>query len=277
MKESKKNINNNVHLYGYINDVRIKKLDNGKTLIGIDIVTLEQYKSKEGEFKNKRTYHNGVLFPEDKALIKKFTAIAKDCAKNIKNRDVEGFKPETHSISLNGYLSNPDAGSSNVSIIIDEKTLDIDVKQEENEIRNRADFVGNIGAIDIYDDKRFATVRVAHHFRPEGAEKEFETWLNVRVDGDRLYSKNTYDAIVKGEVAKGDFVRLGGQLHNNNFETKDGKKVYGVVLDLTTFQKLEKKEAEAEKVEVKEEPKVEPKKAAPKKAAPKKKAAAPKL
>ena len=74
----------------------------------------------------------------------------------------------------------------------------------------------------------------------------------------------------------GDFIRVSGQMHNNNY-TKGETKVYGMVLDANSTELLYKKgEKVAEKAEQKVEKKAEkkPAKAAeakPKKAASRKK------
>ena len=194
---------------------------------------------------------------------------------------VEGFKPETHTISMDGILVNKsnklgdtDKTYRTLQILGNEASIDLDVKQAENEVRNRAEIVGNIADINLHEDKKFAVVTLMHHYRPEGSEKEYETVVDVRINGDRKFSKEAYEAIVKGELGKGDFVRLGGQLHNNRFENEEGVR-YGVSMDLTSYALLKKSQKQAEKagekVEVKEEKKAA--KAASKKAAPKKEAA----
>ena len=262
MKEStKKNQNNQVHLYGYINGVRMNEYgEEGKkkTAIHLDVCTLEQYRDKNNEFQTKRTYHDVTVFSDDPKVIEQFKAIAADCEKNEANRNVEGFKPETHSISMDGILVNKN-DSRDLQIVASPDSIDLDAKQAQEEVRNSTKLVGNIAKIALHEDKKFAVVTLIHHYRPEGAEKDFETTVDIRVNGDRAFSKKAYEAIVNGELGKGDFVRMGGQLHNNRYETEKGTK-YGVNLDLTSFEMLKKKEAVKE--EVKEAPakKAEPKK-----------------
>lgn len=279
MRESKKNSNNNVHIFGYINDVRMNEMENGKTAINLDVVSLEQYKDKDDKFQTRRTYHDVAIFTEDKKLIEQFQGIGADVEKNRENRSVEGYKPETHTVSMDGILVNKsnklgdtDKTYRTLQILGNEASLDIDVKQDEKEVRNRAELVGNIANIQLYEDKKFAVATLIHHYRPEGSEKEYETSVDVRINGDRRYSKDLYEKIVAGELGKGDFVRMGGQLHNNRFENEDGVR-YGVSIDLTSFEMLKKKQDKAvkeeNKVEVKEEKK--PAKATSKKASPKKK------
>lgn len=262
MKETKKNNNNYVHLYGFINGIRMNEFDkDGKkmTAINLNVSTLETFK-KDDQFVNRRTYHDVSLFTDDKKTIKAFEAVSK----NMENDK----GPQT--ISLDGTLINKE-GTNDVRIIAKEDSIDLNAKQADKEVRNRAELVGNIAAVNVYEDKNFATVSLIHHFRPEGAEKEFETTLQVRIDGDRKFSKDTYEALKNGELGVGDFVKIGGQLHNNNY-IKEEEKVYGVALDLTSAELLHKKgEKKAESVEVKAEAKPAKKAAAKKAEAPAKK------
>ena len=59
-------------------------------------------------------------------------------------------------------------------------------------------------------------------------------------------------------MGEGDFIRVGGQIHNNNFENEKGKR-YGMAMDVTSSTILRKK---AQKEEVKEAPKADVKEAA---------------
>lgn len=264
MKETKKNKNNNVHLYGYINNIRMNEYEReGKkmTAINLDVATLETFK-KGDEFQNRRTYHDVSLFTDDKKTIKMFKDIEKDLAK-------EGAK--AHTISMDGTLVNKE-DSRDMRIIAKEDSIDVDVKQADKEVRNRAELVGNVAAVNVFEDKNFASVNIIHHFRPEGSDKEFETSMQVRVDGDRKFSKDTYEKLKSGEIGVGDFIKVGGQLHNNNYTKEGEEKVYSVALDLTSAEVIRKKgEKKAEGVEKKAEAPKE--KAAPKqKAEPKEKA-----
>lgn len=254
MAETKRKPNNQVHLYGFINDVRINPTESGKTAINLDVVTLEQYKDRQsGEYQSRRTYHDVPMFTEDQKVVDQYKAVQADCKENAANREVEGYKPKNHTVSLDGIAIQK--GEQDIAILAKPENVRLDVKQEENEVRNRADIVGNIGSIDLFEDKGFATMSVAHHYRPEGAKEDSATWLKVRVDAERKYSKPAYEAILNGDLKKGDFVRLGGQLHNNRYTNAQGEKKYSSALDLTSFEKIERKQAEAktEKVEVKED------------------------
>ena len=256
-KEEKKPFlsNNNAHIFGYINDVRMNPTESGRTAINLDVVTLEQYKDKAGDFQTKRSYHDVVSFTDKQETIDKFAAIAADCEANRAGKGVEGFKPTSHTVSLDGILVNrnnsigdTDKYTRTVAILAKEDAIKLDVKQQENEVRNRVDFVGNVASIDLHAEKGFAVVNIANHYRPDPKNKEDkgqETWLEVRIDKNRKYSQGAYEAIEKGDLKVGDFIRIGGQLHNNRFETKQGVN-YKNVLDLTSFAKIERKEAQAQ-------------------------------
>lgn len=273
MKETKKNPNNNIHLYGYINGVRINPLENGRTAVNLDIATVESYKDKDGEFKQKYSHHDAAIFTSDEDTLKKFSAIQADLKANEANKDVEGYKPKSHTVSLDGMLVNrqstfpgSDRGYATLAAVVREDSIDIDAKIAEGEKRNRVDFSANISKVNIYEDRKLALVSMAHNYRPNDSDKEYTTWMDVRVDGKSPFSKAAYEALAKGEVAKGDFVQVGGQLHDNNYDTELGRK-YGNVIDLTSFKVLASKQ---EKTKTKEK-KAEEKKSAVKKAEPKKK------
>lgn len=276
MKESAQNEekkkflpNNNVHLYGFVNDVRMNSTETGRTAIGLDVVTLEQWK-KDGETQTRRTYHDVSMFTDDKAVIDKYAEIAKDVKANAENRGVEGYKPVTHTVSLDGILVNRQSRIGDkeneetvrtVAVLANPDKVVLDRKQQEEEVRNRADLKGNVASVSMHDG--FAVISIANHFNPKDkkADKQ-ETWLEVKVDAGRKLSKEAYQALEKGEIKKGDFIHVGGQLHNNNFDTDAGK-AYKVQLDLTTLTVLKQKQ------DLKEEVKAETKKDTSEKAAPK--------
>ena len=275
MKENvKKNRNNMVHLYGYLNGVRMNELEGGRTAINLDVATIENYKDKEGNAQSRKTYHEVAIFTDDKKVVKAYQKIGKDLEENASNRENAEYKPKTHSISLDGILVNKqntiqgtETQYRTIQILALAENIELDVKQDEKEVRNAAEIVGNVADVKVYQDKKFAVVTVMHHYRPEDSEKDFTTTVDVRINGERKPAKAAYEAVVAGTIKKGDFVRMGGQMHNNRFETEDGVR-YGVNIDLTSYEMLKAKEAE--KVEVKEEKKPA-KKAAAKKATSKKK------
>lgn len=290
MEKTNKNANNNVHLLGFINDVRINPVKDGLMAINLDVVTSEMYRkdrsNPESELQTKRSYHDVAIFTEDAKFIEKFQKIAADLGENRQNRDVEGYKPKTHSVSLDGILVNKentvkgtDATYRTLQILADAKNVSPDVKFEKGEVRNSAMLVGNIADIRMVEDRKLAVVTLIHHYRPKDSEKEFVTTVDVRVNGARKVGAEAYAAIQNGEIGKGDFIRTGGQLHNTRYDVQPGEgrenvtegTRYGVSLDATSFKVLSQKkdESQAEKAaeapEVKEEKKEE-KKAATKKA-----------
>ena len=280
MKETRKNLDNNVHLYGYINDVRINKLENGRTAVNLDVTTTESYKDGAGEYQQKYSHHDAALFTSDEAVVEKFSAIASDLKANRENKDVEGYKPKNHTISMDGMLVNrmkpyPDSDKEYqvLAVMVKEDSVDIDAKLAEGEKRNRVDFSANIAGINLYEDKKFATVSMARNYRPKDSDKEFTTWLDVRVDGKRPATKNLYEDIASGKVGKGDFVRVGGQLHDNTYENDLGKR-YGNVIDMSAFKVLKSHQAQEQKVTEKpaEKPAEKAAKKEAQKAAPKAKA-----
>lgn len=292
MKETKKNLNNNVHLYGYINDVRINTLENGRTAVNLDITTMEAYKDKAGEYQHKYSHHDATLFTSDAATVEKFSAVAADLKANEENKGVEGYKPKNHTVSLDGMLVNrsnkfaeSDKEYQTLAVVVREDSIDLDAKLAENEPRNRVDFSAYIAKVNVYEESKFAQLSMAHHFRPKDSEKEYTTWMNVRVDGKNPYTKNAYESIVKGEINIGDSVQVAGQLKDNTFESSLGKK-YGNVIDMGSVKMLKSKKAQEQKAEQKpaekpaekaEAKKAETKKAEPKKAQPKKKTSGQKI
>ena len=256
--------NNAVHLHGFINEVRMNPVnDEGRMAINLKVCTHEQYtrKDENGEKAtfDRPTFHDVTIFTDDKKVIKQYAAIEKDL-KSVDNK-------KNHTVSLDGFLvqrerrvGDSDSTYNTVSIVAGQDRVSVDKPREENEVRNSATFVGNIGSVEIYKEKNFAVVSMANHYKVEGLDEPQVTWLNVRVSGDRKFSKQAYEDLVSGKLGKGDFLRVGGQLHNNTFG-EEGSKRYTMVLDLTRIEKLEKKEAE--KVEQEKAPakKTETKKA----------------
>jgi len=275
MEKSTKKYNNNVHLHGFVNGVRMNGTDSGKTAINLDVCTLESYRDKEGKPQNKRTYHDVVMYTDDKKLVKTYEKLAAACEKNRENKDVKDFKPEIHSVSLDGILVSKK--DNNFQVLVGSDKIQLDVKQADREVRNRAEIVGNIASINVYPDKNFATASIANHYRPEGAKESIDTFVPIRISGDRKFSQPTFEALKKGELEVGDFIRVRGQIHNNNFEGENGTR-YGMAIDVTSSELIYKKGAKQEqKAEAKKGQKTEKKpaqKAAPaQKATPKRKPA----
>lgn len=276
---NKKNNENNVHLRGFIEAINVRSMNGekvdgaitpGRHAINFAINTIEQY-GKADDRQRKTTRHNVVLFTEDMNAIAKYVGMQNDLNKYYEafraDKDTKEKKP-IHTLSLDGFLvPDKSQGFETVRIIVKEDSMKLDAKAEKNEVSNSMTLKGNIGNIDLKDD--YAVVQIAHNFpEVEGKEKREPVWLDVRVSGNRNgANKEMFDALKDGSLKKGDFVVVGGQLHNRNYEVGEGeekKTRYDITLDLSRFQKLERKEGE--KVEVKEEAKkAETKKTAPKK------------
>lgn len=261
----------NIHLHGYVNDVRINETKTGKTAVNLDVVTIEKFKQGE-EYKSRKTYHDVVIFTEDPKFVEGFKAVKADIDANKANKDVEGYKMTNHQVAVDGFLVNK-KDSNDLQVLSSDSRVKLDVAQEDKEVANKATISGNIAQIKVYEDKNFAALTIINHFRPEGSDNESETRIMLRVDGDRRYSKSTFEAIKEGKMGIGDFIRVSGQLHNNNFEGKDQKMNYGMALDVNSSEILAKKgEKKEAKAEVKAEPEKKAAKKAEKKAAPAKKA-----
>lgn len=287
MKETKKNTQNNVHLYGYIDSVRMNELENGRVAVNLDVTTAESFKDREGNYQVRRSRHDATLFTGDADIIARFRKVAEVLEANAEGKGKEGFKPEVQTVSLDGMLvnrSNSFKGSEReyetLAVLVREDSVDLNVKPAEGERRNRVDINANIAAVNVYADKEFATIRAAHNYRPEGAKEAYTTWMDIRVNGRSPFSKAAYEAIVKGELKSGDFIQLGGQLRDNTFDVKLGDdivKKYGNAIDLTSLKVLKRSEEEkvAETESVKAAAKASAKaKAEPKKATPKARKAA---
>lgn len=266
MKKSKKNPDNNIHLYGFINDVNIQKTSSGRTAINLDVATLEQW-TQNGETKRRRTQHDVALFTEDKDVIAKFEAIAKDTAENAQNRNAEGYKPKVHTISLDGALVNDkrpfkgmDKTYQTVKVIAREDSIDLDVPQvkgEEKEKRNHVEISANIADIYVDKEKEFAVLKVANnlHIKKDDQKESKSTWLEVIINGNSPFAKEkaAYEAVVKGELKKGDFIKLSGMIHNRDEKDLliDGTKTekYGFVLAVSSMEVLDRKLDKSQKEE----------------------------
>lgn len=260
MKQSKKNSDNNIHIYGFINDVNLQKTSSDRTAINLDVVTLEQWTEK-GEAKSRRSQHDVALFTEDKALIAKFEAIAKDTAENAKNRNVEGYKPKVHTISMDGALVNDerpfkgmDKTYQTIKIIAREDSIDLDVPQVKGEEkRNHVELTANISEVYKNEEKKFAALKVANNLHTQKGSSA--TWLDVNINGNSPFPKEkaAYEAIIKGDLKKGDFIKLSGMMRNRDEKDLviDGKKTdkYGFFLSASSIEKIERKLDKTQKEE----------------------------
>lgn len=262
MKQSKKNSDNNIHIYGFINDVNIQQTGSNRSAINLDVATLEQW-TENGEAKSRRTKHDVVLFTEDQDLIARFEAIGKDTAENAQNRNVEGYKPKVHTISMDGALVNDerpfkglDKTYQTIKVIAREDSIDLDVPQvkgEEKEKRNHVEISANIADIYVDKEKKFAALKVANNLHTKNGDSA--TWLDVNISGNSPFPKEkaAYEAIAKGELKKGDFIKLSGMIRNRDDKDLviDGKKTekYGFVLAASSMEKIERKLDKSQKEE----------------------------
>ncbi len=284
---------NKVHLHGYINDVKVIDYKNGDRNVVLDMCTIEAWKDNTGQMQNARTYHNVSLVTDSGKLVKRFEDIKADLDNNRAHREEEGFKPAVHTASVDGmFITRPreverEDGTKvtyyNQIVLADTESLKLDAAKDEKEVRNAAEFKGNIAKIDIKENDKgdkFAIVSVATHYIAPGAKEgdfysdkgknyhEETSYVETRVSS-KGRGADIMAKINAGELEVGDLVKARGRMHNNNFEDKDGIKRYKVVVDLSSVELVAKKERKAEAEEKKEEKK-ETKKAAAKKTATKK-------
>lgn len=279
----KENLNNKVHLHGYMNNVKSINVGNGKKSFIIDLATIENYKDNAGEFQKKYTYHTVNVVSDDKDVIARMEKIAADLQNNRENRGVEGFKPEIHEASFDGTLITRRNESNGVNyynqvVLSSPEDMKLDCRQAEGEVRNTAEFKGNIAKIDLKDD--FAVIQIAtHYFAPGKAENfkgevkpyhEETSYVETRLSGS--FRKKEFEALKNGDIAVGDLVTVRGQMHNNNYQDKDGVNRYKIVVDLNKVDVVAKKGEKKAEAEDQEQKAAETKKEAPEKAPKAKKA-----
>jgi hypothetical protein len=256
--------NNNVHLHGYMNEVKMYDLQDGKKSIFVEMATVEQYTNKEGKPEKKNTYHKVNLITDDKAVITKLDAIKTDLENNKKNKDTKGFKPKVHTATLDGkYITRKNTKDDkeyfNQLILTTADEFQIDAMQKKGEVRNAAEFKGNIAKIDIKEDKNFAVISIATHYYAPGnltgedgkplptvelkdeegnafTATRLTSFVEGRVSANRTQRNGLYENLKTGKIAVGDLVTARGQIHNNNFVDKDGKNRYKMTID---FNKME--------------------------------------
>ena len=279
---------NKVHLYGFLNEIKSANDFEGKKSFLMDVATVENWQDNAENWQSRTSYHTVSLLTGDKKIIKGLEKAKVDLDNNIANRDTEGFKPKTHTVSLDGSLTTKKSTSDegveyfNPVAVADAESFKLDVKRQENEVRNRAELKGNIANIDMKDG--FAKISIATHFYVPGESTnhkgetkpytEVTKYIETKVDEKRL--PKTFAQLKNGELGIGDLVSVNGQMHNNRYKEKESG-IYRdkVDIDLKGFnliaKKGEKKAQAEEKTEKKAEAKKETKKAAPKKATPRKK------
>lgn len=282
----KQNQNNKVHIYGFINDVKVADTKTGAKAFFLDVTTRESWpKDKEDKSKgndSKSTYHKVSLVTDDKKAIKQLEKVAKDIENNNANRETEGFKPKNHTASIDGTLvtrENTDEKTGvkyyNQLILTSVEGMALDTKQGEKESRNSAEFKGNIGDIDMKDG--FAIISIATHYYAPGEAENYkgetkpyhEETRYIRTKVNEKFPKKIFEALKNGEIEVGDLISVKGQMHNNNYKDKEGINRRNIIIDLRSVKLVAKKD---QKEEAAKEEKAEKKAApAPKKATPKKK------
>lgn len=245
MKENKKNPVNNQHIYGFIENVRFGETQDGKTGINMLVSTMNHSDKKP------RSHHNVKMFTTDPEVIAQYKAVAADLEQPKAER-------QEHRISLDGSVVNgtyqpkdADKPIETVEVLTRPDKVDLDAKLAENEKRNRLDLICKVGSINLSEEKGVAVVRVANNFYPSDSSKEKQTtWLTAYVNENSIYTKKAYEAIKKGEFKQGDSIVLGGQLHDRTKEIEvDGRKLHrndGHYVNVTTFSRYVKKEAQTQ-------------------------------
>jgi single-strand DNA-binding protein len=111
-----------------------------------------------------------------------------------------------------------------------------------NTLRNKVSLIGRLGAqpeIVKFDSgrtlARFALATNESYKTKEGEWQEVTQWHNITAWG------KTADRISK-VLNKGQEVVVEGKLVNNSYETKEGEKRYGTVIEINEFLLLNKNE-----------------------------------
>lgn len=281
-----KNKDNQVHLHGFLNEVREFEI-NDKKSFKMDVATVENYKVGDEPKKN-YTYHRVGLITDDAKTIKAIRAAMKDIENNKEHAAEADFKPKVHTVSLDGSLvvrENEKDGKLyyNPEVVAEQESFKLDAKLAEGEVRNLAEFKGNIASIDINDEYKFAKINIALHYFVPGESENYKgevkpytentSFAETRVNAKLL--PKVFEDLSNGNLAVGDLISVRGQMHNNRYTDSKDTKQNKIVVDLKKVEliakKGQKKAAAEEKTEKKAEVKKETKKAAPKKAAPRKK------
>lgn len=270
-----KKADNNVHLYGFVNDVRMSATEDGsKNFININLATYEQYTNNAGEKERKNTFHTINLVSSDPEVIKQFEEVRTALTNNYENREKEGFEPKVFKASVDGTLVTRENEKDGIKyynqvVVANADDFRLGAKRQEGESMNTASFKGNVANVDIHDG--FALVSIATHYYAPGESQihtgetkpytEKTSFVQARIY--ESFRGETFQALKKGDIAVGDLIEARGQMHNNNYTDKNGIKRYGIIVDLNKMNVIAKKQV---KVEKEVEKKAETKKAAPKKA-----------
>ncbi len=211
---------------------------------------------------------------KDPQVIADFAAVRDHLENNAAHKGEKGFKATWDTISASGFLTKrtkaTDSGKEydTIQVRINPETVDLNAKLVEEdkekgiqkEPRNRATIVGYIGSIDVKDN--VINFSVGHGYDVKGEDGKSErktTWIQAEVFNNG-FTKPLYDFLAETKKAKEadpemkmPFVRLSGQLHENNFGNGEDKR-YSYRLTARSYEHLTKKQGEEESVTVVEEP-----------------------
>lgn len=234
----KKNPSNKVHLFGEIRGVQVVPLNDGSSIINLNLRTVEAFEvktKKETKMEYRNTFHKVSVPTDSGKLIRALEAVASDIEKNKANRDNEEYKEVKHNMSVDGILvsrshEDKEAGVTyyNDIVLAKPENIRLDAEKQEKEVRNSIEFSGNIARVDINDDA--ANVSVATHYAiPGGKEETAYIKTTVFANGK---TKGTYEELKNGKLPKGALISVRGMMQNDNFPPKSEK----------AEQKAEKKE-----------------------------------
>lgn len=274
VKSNEKRSINAAHIWGFINEANVTKLEDGKSAINMKVATYESFE-KDGKKERRYTNHDVRLVTKNEETVKSFEAIAKDIEANKANKDNKEYKIVAHTISLDGHLrqNNFPGEDGNMvysyRITTDDANIKLDTKRGENESMNSIEVKGNIAKINVFE--KSAIIDVATHYiapgflndnegKPLGFQFEKDgrkltqipTFIQTRINENRL--PEVFAQIKNGELAVGDLIRTKGQMHE---PTKDGNRLAGIIIDVApkTFNLVAKKaENKEQAVEQKAEP-----------------------
>lgn len=252
---------NQVHVNGFVNEIISNKA--GDSFI-VKVATQERYDDK-----TVNTYHSVQVKAASKKEAKAILDIKRVIDNNILHRDEEGFKPEAHRIDATGSLvvkiNEGQDGVKYYNPTIVAESVAFDVKPAEGQAHNSAEFKGNISKIDLRKD--FATVTIGTHYyvpskepvvNAKGEEKNYaEKTSFMPVEISKKRHADLFGKLESGELGVGSFVKARGQMHNDNYQDKNGVNRYGVRVDVSKFEVLVAKQAQTKAADKKASKKAE--------------------
>ena len=251
---------NNVHLHGFVNDIRINE---EKGFVNVRLGTYEQF-NKDGQAQKNYYSHDVAIKTDDPKVIQQF----KDAKAKIDNG-------EKIMAVADGSLVN------NKTVMVKPENFQLGVPRKD-EVMNTASFKGNIANIDVRDG--FASVTIGTHYYVPGESQihtgetkpytEMTSFVKTQVSEKHM--PEVFGQLKSGEIKVGDLVEARGQLHNYSYTNEAGETKYGTNVDLNNFKVLAHKKAKEVKETEKTAKKAEVKKDAPAKKETAKKEAAPK-